>query len=157
FAAWVEKAAGQPDPLFFHLARRDGAPVGIAALLRIQPEVGVIEIGSITLAPDAQRSRAATEGLFLLMRHTMDELRYRRLEWKCDALNAPSRRAALRLGFRFEGIFRNATIYKGRNRDTAWYAITDDEWPACRHALEAWLDDANFDADGRQRRRLAEF
>lgn len=157
YAGWVERAAGQPDPLYFHLARHDGSPVGVAALMRIQPEIGVIEIGSITLTPDAQRTPAATEALFLLMRHAMDDLGYRRLEWKCDALNAPSRRAALRLGFRYEGIFRNATIYKGRNRDTAWYAITDDEWPGCRDALQAWLDEGNFDADGRQRRRLADF
>ncbi|MGF1625770.1 MAG: GNAT family N-acetyltransferase [Alphaproteobacteria bacterium] len=156
FAGWVGRAAGQPDPLFYFLARRDGSPVGVAALMRIQPEIGVIEIGSITITPDARRSRAATEALFLLMRYAMDDLGYRRLEWKCDALNAPSRQAALRLGFRFEGIFRNATIYKGRNRDTAWFAITDEEWPACRQALQAWLDDANFDADGRQRRRLAD-
>lgn len=156
FAAWVEQVADRADPLFFHLARRDGTPVGVAALMRVQPEIGVIEIGSITLTPQAQRSREATEVLFLLMQYAMDDLGYRRLEWKCDALNAASRQAAARLGFRFEGIFRNATIYKGRNRDTAWFAITDEEWPACRHALQGWLEPGNFDTDGRQHRRLAD-
>lgn len=156
FETWVEQAAGGSDPLYFHFARHDDTPVGVAALMRIQPEIGVIEIGSITLTPQARRSREATEALFLLMRHAMDDLGYRRLEWKCDALNAPSRRAAIRLGFRFEGFFRNATVYKGRNRDTAWFAITDAEWPACRHALQSWLDPANFDAAGRQQIRLAD-
>lgn len=154
YAAWVAGAAGQPDPMFFWIGLHDGAPVGVAALMRIQPAAGVIEIGSITIAPEHQRTRAATEGLFVLMRHAIDDLGYRRLEWKCDALNARSRRAALRLGFRFEGIFLNALVYKGRNRDTAWYAITDEEWPSRRDAIEAWLDPANFGADGRQRCRL---
>jgi len=154
YATWVAGAAGQPDPMFFRIGLADGAPVGVAALMRIQPAMGVIEIGSITIAPKHQRTRAATEGLFLMMRHAMDDLGYRRLEWKCDALNARSRRAALRLGFRFEGVFLNAMVYKGRNRDTAWFAITDEEWPSRRAAIEAWLDPANFDAEGLQRRRL---
>ncbi len=118
--------------------------------------MGVIEVGHIHLSPRLQRTPAATEAMFLMMRRVFDELGYRRYEWKCDALNAPSRAAALRLGFRFEGIFRQATVYKGRNRDTAWFSVIDREWPALKAALERWLDPANFDADGKQRTRLSE-
>lgn len=153
-AAWLEEVCGAPDPLFFHLRRPGGEPIGMAALMRIQPAAGVIEIGHIAIVPAAQRTRAATEALTLMMAHALDGLGYRRLEWKCDALNAASRRAALRFGFRFEGIFLNALVYKGRNRDTAWFAITDAEWPSRRAAIQAWLDDANFDEEGRQRRAL---
>jgi RimJ/RimL family protein N-acetyltransferase len=117
--------------------------------------VGVIEVGHIAFSPLAQRMPAATEAMYLMMRRAFDELGYRRYEWKCDSLNAPSRAAAERLGFRFEGIFRQATIYKGRNRDTAWYSVIDQEWPARKAAFEAWLEPANFDAQGRQRERLA--
>lgn len=118
--------------------------------MRIDPANGVIEIGHIKFSPPLQRTTAATEALFLMMRRAFDELGYRRLEWKCDALNAPSRAAADRLGFRFEGIFRQAVVVKGRNRDTAWYSIIDTEWPALREACEAWLTPENFAADGRQ-------
>jgi len=133
-----------------------GRPLGLASYLRIEPAVGVIEVGHIHYAPALQRSVAATEAMALMMCRVFDELGYRRYEWKCDALNAPSRRAAERLGFRFEGVFRQATITKGRNRDTAWYAIIDRDWPDIRTAFERWLDPANFDGDGRQRRRLGE-
>ena len=156
-AIWLAQAADMRDPLFFYLTRPDGAPIGLASLMRFEPDAGSIEIGNIAIVPAAQRTRAATEALFLLMSHAMDKLGYRRLEWKCDALNAASRRAAARFGFRFEGIFLNATVYKARNRDTAWYAITNEEWPTRRAAFEAWLDDGNFDADGRQRSPLAAF
>ena len=128
---------------------------GFCALMRIDQRIGSLEVGCINLGRQLQRSRAATETMYLLMRHAFDDLGYRRYEWKCDSLNEPSRRAAARLGFIWEGRFRNALVYKGRNRDTDWYSITDREWPRVRRALEDWLDDRNFDAAGRQRVRLA--
>ena len=131
-----------------------GKAAGVAALMRIDRCHGVIEVGHINFAPRLQRTREATEAIFLMMARAFDELGYRRFEWKCDNLNAPSRAAALRFGFTFEGIFRQAIVYKGRSRDTAWYSIIDREWPAIKAAYEAWLDPANFDAEGRQRRRL---
>lgn len=143
------------DP-FFHAivdARTDRA-VGVAAFLRIDPPNGVIEVGHINYSPRLQRMIAATEAMYLMMRRVFDELRYRRYEWKCDALNAPSRAAALRLGFTFEGIFRQALVYKGRNRDTAWFSMLDREWPSRRAEFERWLDPGNFDETGRQRTRL---
>jgi NAD(P)H-dependent FMN reductase/RimJ/RimL family protein N-acetyltransferase len=146
----LEAYAASPDPLFFTLFDESGHPAGICAYLRIAPEHGSIEVGHIHLSAQLQQTRASTEIQYLLMRHAFDDLGYRRYEWKCDALNAPSRRAALRLGFRFEGIFLNAIVYKQRSRDTAWFSITDDEWPQVRRALEAWLAPENFDADGRQ-------
>jgi RimJ/RimL family protein N-acetyltransferase len=119
------------------------------------PEHGVIEIGHIWFAPRLQRTRAATEAIYLMARHSFDDLGYRRLEWKCDALNEPSRRAADRFGFTFEGVFRQHMVVKGRNRDSAWFSILDGEWPRIRSAFEAWLAPENFDADGRQRQSLA--
>jgi RimJ/RimL family protein N-acetyltransferase len=143
------------DPLFHAIVdRASGRALGAASYLRIEPAIGVIEVGHIAYSPALQRTPAATEAMYLLMRRVFDELGYRRYEWKCDALNAPSRAAADRLGFRFEGVFRQATVYKGRNRDTAWYAVSDKEWPERRAAFEAWLDPGNFDAGGRQRRPL---
>lgn len=124
--------------------------------MRIDPGNGVIEVGHIHFSPLMQRTALATEAMHLVMRRVFDELGYRRHEWKCDALNAPSRRAAERFGFTYEGTFRQATLYKGRSRDTAWYSIIDAEWPSVRAAHEAWLDPANFDADGRQRRSLGD-
>jgi RimJ/RimL family protein N-acetyltransferase len=145
------------DPLFFTLVRLpDDRPVGIASYLRITPEHGVIEIGHIWFGASLRRSTAATEAIYLLAAHAFDRLGYRRLEWKCDALNQASRRAAERFGFRFEGVFHHHMVVKGRNRDTAWYAITDAEWPAVRDAFSAWLRPENFDESGRQRRRLGE-
>jgi RimJ/RimL family protein N-acetyltransferase len=145
------------DPLFFTLAPLPAEePRGVAAYLRIAPEFGVIEIGHIWFGGPMQRTTAATEAIYLLARHAFDELGYRRFEWKCDALNAASRRAAVRFGFTFEGLFRKHMVVKGRNRDTAWYAIVDDEWPPIRAAFERWLDPGNFDARGAQRRGLAE-
>jgi RimJ/RimL family protein N-acetyltransferase len=150
----VGKARASRDPLFFTLFNETGSAAGIAAYLRIAPEHGSIEIGHIHLAPSLQQTRAATEIQYLLMRHVFDDLGYRRYEWKADALNAPSRRAALRLGFRFEGIFLKAVVYKQRSRDTAWFSIIDDEWPQVRRAFESWLAPENFDAEGRQLRSL---
>jgi len=154
--ALADQAASE-DPLFFTaLLLPDGRPAGAASYLRITPQFGVIEIGHIWFGAPMQRTTAATEAIYLLARHAFDELGYRRLEWKCDALNAASRRAAERFGFTFEGIFRKHMVVKGRNRDTAWYAIVDDDWPAIRSGFERWLDRSNFDQAGRQRRRLTE-
>jgi RimJ/RimL family protein N-acetyltransferase len=145
------------DPLFFVIAPLPEArPCGIASYLRIVPEFGVIEIGHIWFGTAMQRTAAATEAIYLLARHAFDELGYRRLEWKCNAVNAASRRAAERFGFTFEGVFRKHMVVKGRNRDTAWYAIVDEDWPGVRAGFERWLDPANFDAQGRQRTSLAE-
>lgn len=156
YRAWIERSCLGGDPMFF--AVRDlatGRAAGVASYLRIDPASGSIEVGHINFAPALQRTRAATEAMLLMMA-TVFALGYRRYEWKCDSLNAKSRAAAERLGFRFEGIFRQATVYKGRNRDTAWFSILESEWPRLNAAFEAWLDPANFDADGRQRRSLSE-
>jgi RimJ/RimL family protein N-acetyltransferase len=152
--AWAEEAE---DALYFTLAKLpDERPLGVASYQRITPEFGVIEIGHIWLGPSLRRTTAATEAIYLLARRVFDDLGYRRLEWKCDAMNAASRRAAERFGFRFEGIFRNHMVVKGRNRDTAWYAITDCEWPAVRAGFEAWLRPENFDGEGVQKRSLSD-
>ena len=157
YRAWLETDCLGDDPLFHAVVdQRTSKALGVAAYLRVKPSVGVIEVGHINYSPRLQRTPAATEAMFLMMRRAFDELGYRRYEWKCDALNAGSRRAALRLGFVFEGIFCQATIYKDRNRDTAWYSVIDAEWPALRRGFESWLDPQNFDAQGRQRERLAD-
>ena len=154
---WMRKTCLGDDPLFHAVVDlRSGRAVGVASYLRIDPAPGVIEVGHINYAPPLQRTAAATEAMFLMMQRVFDELGYRRYEWKCDALNAPSRAAALRLGFRFEGIFRQATVYKSRNRDTAWYAIVDRDWPALKARYRRWLDSENFDSAGHQRRKLSE-
>jgi RimJ/RimL family protein N-acetyltransferase len=153
---WMRAQCLGDDPLFLAIVDLiDGVSAGVASYLRIAPASGSIEVGHIHYAPRLQRTAAATEAMFLMMQHAF-ELGYRRYEWKCDALNAASRAAALRLGFSFEGVFRQATVYKGRNRDTAWYAAIDAEWTALRAAFLAWLDPGNFDAQGRQRTRLAD-
>lgn len=152
FLDWARAFMADDDPLFY-VWIVDGKPCGFSSFMRVVPEHGNIEIGHVLLAPRLRRTRAATEGFALMMRAAFD-LGNRRLEWKCDALNAPSWSAAERLGFRFEGVFENHLIYKGRNRDTAWFAITDREWPAVRVRLERWLDPGNFDDEGRQRRAL---
>jgi RimJ/RimL family protein N-acetyltransferase len=152
--AWVE---GAEDARYFALVPLAGTqPQGLAADLRIAPEPGVVEIGHIWFGAELQRTTAATEAIYLLARHAFDDLGYRRLEWKCNALNAASRSAAERFGFTFEGIFRKHQIVKGRNRDTAWFSMLDDEWPAIRAGFEAWLAPGNLDGEGRQRRSLAE-
>ncbi|MGB8623363.1 MAG: GNAT family protein [Paracoccaceae bacterium] len=155
FRDWMSATCTGDDPLFHAILDADGRPVGLASFLRIDPGAGVIEVGHINFAPALQRTAAATEAMFLMMRRVFDELGYRRYEWKCDALNAGSRRAAERLGFSYEGTFRKATHYKGRNRDTAWFAIVNDDWPRLREAFETWLDPANFGSDGRQKNRLS--
>ena len=157
YRAWMDRACLGEDPLFHAIidsASREA--VGFASYLRIEPATGVIEVGHITYSPLLQRKPAATEAMYLMMRRVFDELGYRRYEWKCDSFNAPSRAAAERLGFRFEGIFRQATVYKGRSRDTAWFSIIDGEWPALKQSFERWLAVENFDAEGRQKRRLSE-
>jgi RimJ/RimL family protein N-acetyltransferase len=135
--------------------RASGKAAGVASYLNINPAAGSIEVGGIAYAPALQRKPAGTEAMFLMMRRVFDELGYRRYEWKCNALNAPSRAAAERYGFRFEGIFRQADVVKGRNRDTAWYSIIDSEWPGLKDAFERWLDSGNFAGDGRQRMSLS--
>jgi RimJ/RimL family protein N-acetyltransferase len=137
------------------IPRQSGRAAGVASLMRFDPAAGVIEVGGINYAPSLQRTPAATEAMYLLIRRVFDELGYRRYEWKCDSLNAPSRAAAQRLGFRYEGTFRQATVYKGRSRDSCWFSILDSEWPALKAAFERWLDPDNFDAAGRQRQSLS--
>ena len=151
---WLTRAAASRDPLYFTVLDAKGRAAGWASYLRIDPANGAIEVGWINFSPVMQRSPAATEAMYLMMARAFDELGYRRYEWKCDDLNAPSMAAARRLGFTYEGTFRQATHYKGRNRDTAWFAILDRDWPAQKARFQAWLDPANFDADGRQKRRL---
>lgn len=156
YDAWLRGVAPGADPYFLAIVdRATGRPVGVASYLRIDPGAGAIEVGHINFSPLAQRTPLATEAMFLMMRHAF-ALGYRRYEWKCDALNAPSRAAAERFGFTYEGLFRQALVYKGRNRDTAWYAIVDGDFPAIAAAFEAWLAPDNFDEHGRQRRRLAD-
>lgn len=149
-AGWLSTS----DPLFFTFDV-EGRAQGWGSLLRIEPQHGVIEIGHLALGPSLRQTAAATEAMYLLIGYVFG-LGYRRCEWKCDSLNRPSRRAAERLGFTYEGTFRQHMVYKGRNRDTSWYSITDTEWPTLSLAVEKWLDPSNFDEGGRQRRRLAE-
>ena len=154
FRESLVKKASTSDPLFFAILDNARRAVGYAAYLRIAPADRVIEVGGIVFSPQLQRTTGATEAMYLMARHIFEELGYRRYEWKCDAQNAPSRSAALRLGFTFEGIFRQHMIIKGKNRDTAWYSMLDVEWPSRRADFERWLDPANFDAAGRQRTPL---
>jgi RimJ/RimL family protein N-acetyltransferase len=155
FAADVEAKSKAADPLYFAvLDNRDGRPVGYQSLMRIDPANGVIEIGGIMYTPLLQGTIGSTEAQYLFAKYVFDDLGYRRYEWKCNFLNAPSKRAALRLGFSFEGVFRQHMIVKSRNRDTAWFSMLDHEWPARRAAFEQWLEPGNFDAEGRQKRRL---
>ena len=153
---WLTPRESSTDPLFFAVVdHARGQPVGMGAYLRIDPPNGAIEVGHLAFSPLMQRTPIATEAMYLMMRNAF-ALGYRRYEWKCDALNARSRRAAERLGFTFEGVFRQAIVYKGRNRDTAWYSVIDREWPALDAAFGAWLDPGNFTPDGQQRHGLAE-
>ncbi|MCV2869565.1 GNAT family N-acetyltransferase [Defluviimonas sp. WL0002] len=156
YADWVAVMAAKADPWFYAVRNLDtGRAEGVASWLRITPEAGSIEVGHILFSPALQRTRAATEAMFLMMGWVFGA-GYRRYEWKCNAQNLASRRAAERFGFTYEGVFRQAAVIKGRNRDTAWFAAIDREWPALRAAYEAWLDPANFDAAQRQKRSLAE-
>jgi RimJ/RimL family protein N-acetyltransferase len=155
FTADIEAKQAAADRSFYAIISAEtGAAGGYASYLRMEPAHGVIEVGNILMSPALQRTTAATEAMYLMARHVFDELGYRRYEWKCNAENAPSRRAALRLGFSFEGIFRQHMVIKDRNRDTAWFAMLDCEWPARKRAFEAWLDPANFDSEGLQLSRL---
>jgi RimJ/RimL family protein N-acetyltransferase len=156
YRAWMDATCRGDDPLFHAIVDpAGGKPIGVASYLRIDCNSGSIEVGHLRFSPRLQRSPASTEAMYLMMKRAF-ELGYRRYEWKCDALNAPSRAAAERLGFVFEGIFRQAWVYKGRNRDTAWLSILDGEWPRLDAGFTRWLDPGNFDAAGKQRRRLAE-
>ena len=153
--AWIKVVASKSDPLFHTIIdTKTDKPTGLASLMRIDPTNGVIEVGHIHFGPSLKQTPAATEAIFLLMTRVFDELGYRRLEWKCNALNAASRSAALRFGFTYEGTFRQAVIVKGRNRDTAWFSLLDKEWPAAKQNCQRWLDPRNFDESGRQKSSL---
>lgn len=154
FQTWFQETCFTEDPFFYTVLNGDGKPVGVASFLRINPRDGSIEVGWITMSPLMQRTRISTEAMYLMMAHVFDDLGIRRYEWKCDALNAPSKSAAQRLGFKFEGIFRQCTHYKGRNRDTAWLSILDHEWPTQKARFEAYLNPQNFDPNGKQIKRL---
>jgi RimJ/RimL family protein N-acetyltransferase len=156
FSEWLVSRIALNDPYFYAVVDRDGRACGMAALMEIRPAMRVIEVGHILYPPALQRTPRATEAQYLLAKYVFETLGYRRYEWKCNALNAPSRRAALRFGFTFEGILRQHMISKGRSRDTAYYAMLDTEWPACKAAFERWLAPENFDAGGRQKKRLEE-
>lgn len=157
YREWMHTQCTGDDPLFHAVIdAASGQPVGVASYLRITPASGFIEVGHINFSPRMQRTAASTESMYLMMARAF-ELGFRRYEWKCDALNEPSRAAARRLGFSYEGTFRQATVYKGRNRDTAWFSILDSEWPAMKAAFESWLAPENFDDAGRQRKRLEDF
>jgi RimJ/RimL family protein N-acetyltransferase len=155
FVTYVDTLRATPDLVPLAILLPDGTPAGIACWMRIDAPNGTAEVGSITLGSALQRTTASTEAMYLMAAHAFDVVGVRRYEWKCDALNEPSRRAAARLGFTFEGVFRKAVVYKGRSRDTAWFSITDDEWPRIRRAHERWLDPANFDDHGHQRTPLS--
>ena len=155
FTEWLKQKQTSRDPWFYAFVNREsGAALGMGSFMRADPANGAIEIGNIWLAPPLQRTREGTEAIYLMMRHCFDDLGVRRLEWKCDALNAPSRRSALRYGFTFEGIFRQHFIIKGRNRDTAWFSMIDKEWPAIQAGFEAWLAPENFDQNGQEKAKL---
>ncbi len=155
YKSWLEDEAVGDDPLFFAIFDlKTGQVVGVASFLRIQPAMGSIEVGHLNFSPLLQRTRASTEAMFLMMSYAF-EMGYRRYEWKCNALNTPSRTAAQRLGFSFEGIFRQASVVKDYNRDTAWYAIMDHEWPAIQDAMNRWLSSENFDEQGNQKLSLS--
>ena len=157
FLNWLAPQNQKDDPLVFTIvSKTKGKALGMASYLRIVPEWGTCEIGSIWFSPTLQRTPMATEAMYLMAFYVFEVLGYRRYEWKCDSLNDASRRAALRLGFKYEGLFRQHMIYKGRNRDTIWFAMTDTDWPIAKAAFEAWLSEENFDAKGQQRLGLGE-
>jgi RimJ/RimL family protein N-acetyltransferase len=157
FDAHMRAKAQSVDPLFFAIVdTATETAVGRATLMRIDPAHRVIEVGGIIYTPALQRSRGATEAMYLFARYIFEDLGYRRYEWKCNALNEPSRRAALRLGFTFEGIFRQHMIIKQKNRDTAWFSMLDSEWPARKREFKRWLDESNFDSSGKQKTRLSQ-
>ncbi|MEI2264608.1 GNAT family N-acetyltransferase [Erwinia sp. CGal63] len=152
---YLAQAEASRDPLHFAVIDlRSGRAVGTLALMRIEPAHGVMEVGHVAFSPALKRTPLSTESHFLLMRYAFEQLGYRRYEWKCDSLNAPSRKAAERLGFQYEGLFRQAIVYKGRSRDTAWFSVIDSEWPLLHRTFERWLDASNFDEKGEQRQSL---
>ncbi len=156
FDVYLQRVAAAEDPLFFAILNQaSGIAIGYASYLRIEPAHRVIEVGNILFTPSLQRTSLATEAMYLMARHVFDDLGYRRYEWKCNALNAPSRKAALRFGFTFEGVFRQHMIVKSRNRDTAWFSLLDSEWPARKAGFERWLDPANFEPNGQQKVSLS--
>ena len=156
YRAWMERACVGEDPLFHVVVDGESEKaVGVASYLRIEPAPGVIEVGHINFAPTMQRTPIATEAMFLMMKRVFDELGYRRYEWKCDNLNARSKNAAVRYGFTLEGVFRQAMVYKGRNRDTAWFSVLNTEWPHVKAAFETWLSPDNFHPDGTQKTSLS--
>ena len=158
YADFVDGIQRVGDALFFAIVDlRSETPAGVASYLRVAAAMGSIEVGHLSYSPALQRTPISTEAMYLMMRRVFEDWGYRRYEWKCDSLNAPSIAAARRLGFRYEGLFRKQVVMKGRNRDTAWLSITDDEWPAIRAALESWLAPENFDEAGGQRKRLGDF
>lgn len=152
--AWLDSLVADPGAVPHVICLPDGRPVGTASYLRLDHVNGSVEVGAIVLAAELRRTTAATEAMYLMMRHVFEDLGYRRYEWKCDSANEPSRRAAARFGFTYEGTFRNAVVYKGRNRDTDWFSVTDAEWPGVRAGFERWLAPANFDEHGHQRTPL---
>lgn len=156
FSAWLVSRQAAADPFYYAVVDPSGRAVGLAALMAIRPEMRVVEVGNILLSPSLQRTALATEAQYLLARYAFETLGFRRYEWKCDALNVASRRAALRFGFSFEGIFRDHMVIKGRNRDTAWFAMLEREWSARRAAFEQWLEPNNFHPDGTQIARLGD-
>ena len=158
YTQWVESMQERDDVIAYAIIdKEETRPMGVATYLRIDAPNGSIEVGHLSYAPALQRTPGSTEAMYLMMRRVFDDWGYRRYEWKCDRLNGPSVAAARRLGFRYEGTFFNHVVAKGRNRDTSWLSIVEDEWPGVRTALESWLDGTNFDATGRQRRRLGDF
>jgi RimJ/RimL family protein N-acetyltransferase len=156
FGLWLRARASILDPFSYVVIDRDGRAVGIIALMAVRPEMRVIEVGNVLLSPELQRTPLATEAQYLLAKYVFETLGYRRYEWKCDSCNAASRRAALRFGFNFEAVFCQHMIVKGRNRDTAWYAMLDTEWPSHKAAFERWLSPDNFDSEGHQKARLSD-
>ncbi|EOL50916.1 GNAT family N-acetyltransferase [Enterococcus caccae] len=157
FAEYLESVSSSQDPFHYAIVdKTNGKALGTLALMRINTEQGSVEVGFVIYSDQLKKTRIATEAQYLLACYALDELGYRRYEWKCDALNEPSRKAALRLGFVFEGIFRNALVYKGRNRDTAWFSIIESEWPKIKTRMESWLSRDNFTIDGEQKKRLNE-
>jgi RimJ/RimL family protein N-acetyltransferase len=157
FCVYISRISSSNDPFFYAIISKSmEKPVGYIALMRMAPTIRICEIGHVAFSPKSvQQTRAATEVFYLLLQEAFGHLRSRRVEWKCNTLNEPSKRAAERLGFQFEGVFRKHSIVKGRNRDSAWYSMLEDEWPEARKALKLWLDDHNFDEDGKQQQRLA--
>jgi RimJ/RimL family protein N-acetyltransferase len=155
FDDWLKSCCASRDPLFFCVIdKATSQAIGVASFLRIQPDNGVAEVGYIAFSPLLQRTRMATEAMYLMMAQVLGTLGYRRYEWKCDALNAPSRKAAERLGFSYDGLFKQALVYKGRNRDTAWFSILDQDWPLIKSRFETWLSPSNFSVDGQQKESL---